>query len=300
MKIIDAHLHLGRSTGFDDLARSVGHNNTVASVLEDFGRLGIEMGIVMGGSGRHKRVDPTMPGGVTLGMNGEERDEREPLPEGICYCAGVDPEYLCPKYLDRTLQNFERAFRGEECVGVKIYTGYDYHYPNDRIFHPLYDLAACYDIPIVYHMGDTASDRALLKYSHPLKVDEVAVAWRKNRFVIAHFGSPWVIDATEVAQKNSNVVIELSGMVEGFFEVDEMWNRLPGFFQHLRTWIEYLEDYDRIIYGTDWPLVNMQRYCELIMRLIPDKHREKVFHDNALRVFPKAAARLDARRLAAR
>ena len=61
-------------------------------------------------------------------------------------------------------------------------------------------------MPVVIHTGDTANPTALLKYSHPLTVDAVAVNFPRVQFVMAHYGNPFIVEATEVAKKNPNAV----------------------------------------------------------------------------------------------
>lgn len=74
-------------------------------------------------------------------------------------------------------------------------------------------------MPVVIHTGDTYSEHGILKYAHPLNVDELAVANRDVTFVIAHIGDPWVMDCAEVIyKKNSNVYADLSGLIVGDFE----------------------------------------------------------------------------------
>ncbi len=46
-------------------------------------------------------------------------------------------------------------------------------------------------------------------------MDEVAVDFPGVRFVLAHFGNPWLIDAAEVLFKNANVWADLSGLFVG-------------------------------------------------------------------------------------
>ncbi|MBR5283802.1 MAG: amidohydrolase family protein, partial [Clostridia bacterium] len=43
--------------------------------------------------------------------------------------------------------------------------------------------------------------------------------------------------------------------------------------------------FDRLMYGTDWPLVNMAEYIDFVSRLIPERHWEDVFYNNAARIY---------------
>ena len=129
----------------------------------------------------------------------------------------------------------------------------------------------------------------MLKYSHPLAVDEAAVRFPRVRFVLAHCGNPWITDAVAVAAKNPNVFLDLSGLAEGNFSPDRFCTRFCGHWEHLRHWLTDLDDWEKVMYGSDWPLVNIPAYLEIIRRLIPEEHREKVFFANACRIFPKIA-----------
>jgi len=117
---------------------------------------------------------------------------------------------------------------------------------------------------------------------------EYAASKFPNTTVVkAHYGNPWIIDATQVAAKNENVFIDLSGMVAGNFDVDDFCKQQSGFIEHLKTWIRYLNRYDKFLYGSDWPLVNMEKYIELIKRIVPDNKYDLVFYKNATNVFKK-------------
>ena len=43
--------------------------------------------------------------------------------------------------------------------------------------------------------------------------------------------------------------------------------------------------WDRLMYGTDWPIVNLGEYLQFIQRLGPESHWEKVFFQNANRIY---------------
>ena len=50
-------------------------------------------------------------------------------------------------------------------------------------------------------------------------------------------------------------------------------------------WIDYLSDDSRILYGSDWPLVDMKDYIALMRRVVPERAHEGFFDGNARRVF---------------
>ena len=67
----------------------------------------------------------------------------------------------------------------------------------------------------------------------------------------------------------------------------QLFEQQAGFWSQLHTWLNYMGDYTRVMYGSDWPLVNIPLYIRMIGYIIPEEHYEKVFYENALRIFPK-------------
>src|SRR5256886_2586137 len=117
--------------------------------------------------------------------------------------------------------------------------------------------AARFKLPFVFHTGDTYSPNAKVRFAHPLLIDEVAVDHADVRFVLAHAGNPWLIDAAEVVYKNVNVWADLSGLVVGSaeaFAAEERQEMLQEVTAGLRRAFRYAEPPNRFLYGNDWPL----------------------------------------------
>jgi predicted TIM-barrel fold metal-dependent hydrolase len=168
---------------------------------------------------------------------------------------------------------------------IKIYLGYVHRYAYDKSYEPVYALAEKYDVPVVFHTGDTYSADAKLKFADPLTIDEVAVDHRKVKFVIAHCGNPWIQSAAEVAYKNPNVYLEGSALLIG--NLDRMpMQKVDEYVVKPLAWIfGYVEDPTKLMFGSDWPLVDIESYVKAFKRAIPREHWKAVFHDNAARVF---------------
>lgn len=195
----------------------------------------------------------------------------------VIYCAGIGP--------DTTVTQIEAGLKSQKYGCLKIYLGYVHLYAYDKSYEPFYRLAQRYDVPVVFHTGDTDSTKAKLKYSDPLTIDEVAVDHPNVKFVIAHCGNPWIESAAEVTYKNPNVYIECSAMLTG--NLDEMpKEKVEVYVVRPIAWVfGYLEDPSKLMFGTDWPLTTMKPYVEAYKRAIPKEHWRAVFHDNAARVF---------------
>ena len=88
-----------------------------------------------------------------------------------------------------------------------------------------------------------------------------------------------------VMEKNRNVSADLSGLLEGRVDLEEYFREQAGYVGLLRTWLTALGKWDRIMFGTDWPIVNLEEYIQYIQRIVPPQHHEKVFFDNANRIY---------------
>lgn len=269
MKIIDAHLHFWPGNGyFHDVAQAAGQENTEAYVLAQYALHGYVSGVVMGNHG------------LTL--------EEHCYPACLRYCIGISFHEKNPPQREEMLALAEAHLCRAQCVGIKLYTGYDAIYLHDPAFEPFLALAKRQGKPVAIHMGLTSNARAYLKYAHPLTLDEVAVRHPDIQFVMCHFGNPWLADAAAVLMKNPNVSADLSGLFEGRLDVPAMLAGETGpgrYLGYLRTWLSFVGDYRKFLYGTDWPLVRLGEYARLIAALIPEAHREDVFFHNANRIY---------------
>ena len=265
MEIIDAHLHFCADPYFDEIARQAGHENTAGHLAAEYRRLGIVKGIVMG--------------------NRSLETSAHEYPDFIHYCIGLDA-FTETLPIEEQAGLVEENLKREECVGIKLYPGYKHFYIYEKEFAPIYALSEKYMKPVAVHTGLTASNNGLLKYSHPLVLDEAAVRWPQVQFVMCHFGNPWLEDAVGVLEKNPNVAADFSGLLEQKISDSERFVRKKqGYMRMLKDWLEYLDCYDRIMFGTDWPLANLEDYIWFMKKIIPQEEWEKVFFSTANRIY---------------
>jgi predicted TIM-barrel fold metal-dependent hydrolase len=200
-------------------------------------------------------------------------DGRATVVEGLRWRSGTRTD----------LWGLEERIRDGLVRGIKLYPGYDRYPINDPSLESVYRLAAKHDVPVLIHCGDTYAKGAKVRQAHPLLVDDVAVDFPDVRLVICHLGNPWFQDTAEVLYKNDNVYADVSGLTLGAFtyaferyvarRVDEM--------------IRFMGDPSRqLLYGSDWPLVEMGPYVQFLARLpLPDEARECVAWRTAARLF---------------
>jgi predicted TIM-barrel fold metal-dependent hydrolase len=162
------------------------------------------------------------------------------------------------------LFGLEERIRDGLVKGIKLYPGYDLYAINDPSLETVFRIAAKHDVPVMIHTGDTYSKTAKVRMAHPLLVDDVAVDYPDVRFVMCHLGNPWFQDAAEVLYKNDNVYADISGLTLGDFDYD--FERYVA--MRLKDMITYMGDPGKqLMYGSDWPLVNMKPYVRLLGEL---------------------------------
>ncbi|MGI6404124.1 MAG: amidohydrolase family protein [Oscillospiraceae bacterium] len=265
MKIIDAHIHFYDIPAFHLLAEQAGHQNTAQYLKKEFDRLGIQGAVVMG--------------------NGQLDLCHHTYPSFMRYCINLDHQCFEPGEVSNCIDLVEQHLRRKECVGIKFYPGYHAFYVYDDVCRPYLELAATYQKPVAIHTGETAGRHNLLKYCHPLTLDKAAGEHPNVEFVMCHWGNPWVVDAAAVINKHPNISTDLSGLLEGYTDMEQYKREQAGYIAHLSTWLHYMQCWDRVMYGTDFPLANMEQYIDLIAHLIPSQYHEAVFADNARRIY---------------
>jgi predicted TIM-barrel fold metal-dependent hydrolase len=287
--VIDTHIHVVPSglPGIKPLPKDVEELYTrplpemARRLDEEMGRAKVDIAFGMGALGG----PPEDPLGIARTL---ELSRSVP---GLRAIGIADPRRTEPVHLRAVESQIER--HRDKLVALKAYLGYLHFGPEDPNYIPYYKLAAKYRLPVIVHTGDNWSTTAKVKYAHPLRMDEVAVDHPEVRFVLAHFGNPWLIDAAEVVYKNPNVWADLSGLfvgsdkdIQDLPDAAKAPNAAAGLLiSDLKKAIAYVGDYGKFLYGTDWPLAPMGSYRRLIESLIPEGHRRAVFKDNAAHVF---------------
>jgi len=281
VQIIDAHIHFSDTETLKKTARDISHlDYSAAGLSAEFKKSNVILGIGMGLTEATKNGFP-----CPEIDNPMQLDLEVTLPDRVVCCLGINPLKLQGSELNAQLSRIEAELQRENVVGIKIYAGYYHYYVYDQIYEPIYKLASHYHLPVVIHSGDTYSDRGLLKYSHPLTVDELAVTHRDITFVIAHLGCPWVMDTAEVAYKNDNVYSDFSGLLVGDQELEECIEE-PLFLNQMKIGMVY-SGYKKYLFGSDWPLTKLKPYIDFARKIIPEKHYDDFFYNNAVTIFPK-------------
>jgi predicted TIM-barrel fold metal-dependent hydrolase len=279
IKIIDAHMHFSDILSFKGTALEISDlDYSSIGLKNEYEENNIIAGIGMGLSETEEGKFPDYNS-----LNPMRLDLEVPNPAFIYECLGINPYDLQTR--KESIYDIENAISETRIVGFKIYAGYYPFYVYDTVYEPIYELAEKYNLPVVIHSGDTYSERGLIKYSHPIHIDELAVFHRNINFVIAHLGDPWVMDTAEILSKNRNVFADLSGLIVSDEFKAKTYINEKTFIDHFRRAIFYSETYDKLLFGTDWPLVQVKTYIEFIKKLVPEKYYEDIFYNNSNNLF---------------
>jgi predicted TIM-barrel fold metal-dependent hydrolase len=254
LPIIDAHVHASFSGGLEDFSKIPMTEEQFFKELKEINGVGA---VAHGHDGVYKHSEAI-----------------KKLPVFQCYGLRANA----------SLAKAEKALKAKEARCIKVYLGYVHKYAYDKSYRPFYKLAEKYDVPVVFHTGDTYSQKAKLKYADPLTIDEVAVDFPKTTFVMAHLGNPWIDSAMEVTYKNPNVYVDLSALLIGDTLKDA--EAVEGMVvQPVKKAFAFVGDPNKFLFGSDWPLSSLKDSVESIKKSIPQKHWCKVFYENAKKVF---------------
>ncbi|MCL2528268.1 MAG: amidohydrolase family protein [Defluviitaleaceae bacterium] len=300
MKIIDAHTHFSNIQAFHEAAVTSGVDFSYAGLLAEQARCNIVASICMGlvETSCGAFPDKNAPGVMCAQSPGcpdvnewvrRHWDTGSPLhrdcPSNMYVCLGVNPHRLDDNVmaaLGRLLGS--RTIEGR-IVGFKIYAGYYHFNVNDPVYTPIYKLAAKHGLTVAIHTGDTYAESALLEYSHPLAADRLAVNFRDVNFMLCHMGDPWIMDACEVAYKNRNIFLDISGLQAGDGPHIAETERRAVVMHHYTQGLAYLNAFEKVLFGTDWPLVPLGAYIEFCKKLVPKDAYDDVFYNNAVKLF---------------
>ena len=159
-----------------------------------------------------------------------------------------------------------------DIVGLKIYTGHEHFYCDDSRLLPVYDLAAEYNVPVLFHTGwDNC------QYSAPRVMKQLADSRPQNSFVYCHCFYPDTVSCFEVLGACDNVYFDTSSLAD-----DE--KAVPKIKKSLEKAIAAMPG--RFIYGSDYGSCSMEAHIRFAESLdITSYQRELFMHGNSERLY---------------
>ena len=184
-------------------------------------------------------------------------------------------------------------FRSNKLFGIKLYPGYQYFYPSDEKVYPIAELCQKYNKPLIFHSGDVWNPEggAILKYTHPIYIDELAVKFPKCKIIISHFGFPYHLETANIVSKNENVYTEISGTLDECDSDEEVINMSNQYIKDLQRVFAYFPNVkEKTMFGTDYggentPLNLIEPYIEVVESVFSKKEQQNVFSGLAEKLF---------------
>lgn len=261
--IIDVHTHLNNY--HEDRVTSI--ENSLNSLEEKMLECGVDYSLVLSSYKVNEHRPSTRQ--VVEAIKGRNN---------IGVVSGIS--YL--HYNHRDVREIGEYLENGFIKGLKLYPGYEPFYPNDNRLKLIYEMAIEYKVPVMFHSGDTYAPTGKVKYSHPLHIDDLAVDYPELKIVICHIGNPWIKDCMEVVYKNKNVYTDISGLVLGDFS--DKFERYMK--KEIEEMITYAGDPSYLLYGTDWPISNMESYLKFMNQLdLEDEKKDLILWKNAAQLF---------------
>jgi len=183
------------------------------------------------------------------------------------------------------LEQLDRLFKEKKIFGIKLCPGYQFFYPSDEKIYPIAELCQKYDKPLIFHSGDVydPEKKAILKYSQPMHIDELAVKYPKCKIIISHFGFPYFLETANIVSKNDNVYTDISGTLDACASQEEMEDKLNQYSQDLKRVFSYFPDVKgKTMFGTDYSgedtiLNEVNPYIRLVEKIFTKEEQEQVF-----------------------
>jgi hypothetical protein len=247
--IIDSHLHL--PVDYPDFS------SKKEALLHELKRNGIDRGIVIADSELESVI-------------GSVRDCAELFDDSevISVIAGISPNFGFEPQLGYCRELLE----SKKIAGLKIYTGHEDFYCTDLCLAPIYDLAAEYDVPVLFHSGWDNSH-----YASPELLKKLAESCPENVFVYCHCFYPRLKECFEILKDCNNVYFDTSSVAD-----DE--KLLPQIKPVLEKAIHDMPH--RFIFGSDFGSCSQKAHLSFAESLdINEEERELFMHVNAERVY---------------
>jgi predicted TIM-barrel fold metal-dependent hydrolase len=164
--------------------------------------------------------------------------------------------------------------------GFKFHPNLQNFDPNDPIAYPFYELIESHGSIALFHTGHSGIGSGLpggggirLKHGNPMLIDDVAVDFPEMRIIMAHPSFPWQDEAISVALHKSQVYIDLSGWTPKRFP--------PQLVSFMKGALK-----DRVLFGSDFPLITPDRWINDFRTLDVDTSTERlILKENAALLF---------------
>ena len=189
--------------------------------------------------------------------------------------ASVDPE---KKGAARELEN---AVKKMGLKGLKLDPALQDFRPHDRKAAAVYEAAAALGIPVLIHTGMSWAPETPLARGNPMLLEEPIREFPKLNFVLAHWGWPWVWEATALALKYPNVFLDTSCL---YYDGPKEFFQFV-FSKQIPTTVIERSLRNQVVFGSNYPRVEIKNMVHAVKSLaLTEGCLKKIFRENAERL----------------
>ena len=181
---------------------------------------------------------------------------------------GINPTNLVPG-----VARVEEAIKEYGFIGAHLYPHWFGKEPGNRIYYPFYAKCAELGIPLQIQIGHSAQ-HFLPTVANPMTLDRVAIDFPELTIIGIHIGYPWVEEMIAVTWKHPNVFVGCDAHSPKYWD--------PSFVRFINS----RRGQDKVLFGTDWPVIDFERAVNEIGELgLKESVMKKLFWENAIRVY---------------
>jgi len=176
----------------------------------------------------------------------------------------------------RGVRELETMVKEYGFIGAHSYPHWFELPPDHARFYPFYAKCAELDIPIQMQVGHClrySNEYPLPSVGKPSTVDTIACHFPELKIIGIHIGWPWTEEMIAVAYKHPNVYIGSDAYAPKYWD--------PKFIHYINTFGQ-----DKVLFGTDWPVISHLRAREEIAELnLRPTSELKFMRSNALSLY---------------
>ena len=154
---------------------------------------------------------------------------------GFCSVDPQDPD---------AVEQLDHAVETLRLRGLKMGPIYQNVATTDPRFRRILERAERHRIPLMIHQGTTFCSDVSLEMANPIQLQPLALEFPRLVMVIAHLGHPWINETLVLIRKHRNLYADISALTQ--------FNRRGS----LKEALTRPEFSGRLVYGTDYPLIN--------------------------------------------
>jgi len=189
--------------------------------------------------------------------------------------ASVDP---LKKGAARELEN---AIKKLGLRGLKLDPALQDFRPDAQKVYPVYEAAEALKVPLLIHTGMSWAPETPLERGLPLHLEQPIRDFPKLKFVLAHFGWPWVWEATALALKYPNVYLDTSCL---YYDGPKEFYQFV-FSKQIPTTVIERSLRNKVVFGSNYPRVEIKNMVHALKNLqLTEGCLHKILKENAERL----------------